>query len=382
MIRVLHFVSKMDRAGQETFIMNVYRHLDRRSIQFNFLCSDSTPGDFDPEISALGGKMFCLPAARRTGGLGRYWDEIGVIAAWLRGHRADYDIIHIHTYHALDVFVHLEAARQAGVQNIVIHSHNTSGPHPAVHRVFRWINSLYSFESAACSAEAGEWLFGRRRVRRGKVRVIYNGIDVKRFAFDPTAADQVKKELGLAGETVVGHVGRFNRQKNHEFLIRVFEEYARIDPASVLLLIGKGELLEEVKAQVDALGLTGRVKFLGSRDDIPRLMSAMDVFLFPSLFEGLPVVLAEAQASGLKCLTPDRIPPREGVIVPELLFHKRLKAPAAEWAKALDAAISADSVERDRANEIVADSKFNIVSAAKEVEALYMELAGRNGRKS
>ena len=366
MIKVLHFVSKMDRAGQETFIMNVFKNIDRSRIQFNFLCSLPDKGDYDDEIKSLGGHIYILPTSNENGKFSKYISEIAVIKNWLENNRDKYDVVHLHTYHALDVWVHLEACRRANVSKVIIHSHNTNAPHPQLHKLMRWICNRYSFTRFACSPEAGIWMYGKRAVDSGKVTVVYNGIDVSEFKYSEETARLYKEELGVAGRTVLGHIGRFNYQKNHEFLLEVFDEYLKKDPGAVLLLIGKGELEDVIKEKAESLKITESVRFLGTRDDIPNLLNAMDCFVFPSHFEGLSVVLVEAQCNGLSIVANNNT--ASEAIISDGLYLLPLESKQ-EWAEKIL------QIAGKRTDNIVAD-KFDIKKTVRLLTEKYFSIVG------
>ena len=369
MVRVLHFVSKMDRAGQETFIMNVMRHIDRKKVGFCFLCSEAGRGDYDDEIMALGGAIYYLPKRNDAGRLSKIRGQIVDLAKWLKDNRDKFDIVHLHTYHNLDVFIHLAACKRAGVENIVIHSHNTCGPHVFVHKVIGMVcRSFYKFKKLACSKVAGEWLFGKRAVRKGEVTVIYNGIDLADFKYSRECAEEIREKLGLTGKIVLGHIGRFSEQKNHEFLMDIFAEYVKAHDDAVLLLIGRGELEDRIRAKAELLGVQSKVRFLGVRDDVKELLQAMDVFVFPSLYEGLSVVLVEVQASSLPVVTNENI--AEETIISDgirLLPIKDVKA----WCDCID-----DLRKTDRAQiRLTKEKEFDINSVAEKMQQIYAELA-------
>lgn len=383
MIRVLHFVSKMDWAGQETFIMNVYRNMNKQRYQFVFLCTDVSPGDFDDEITALGGKLFYLPVNPRTAGVGRYINEITLISEWLMEHKKEFDLVHLHTYHALDVFVHLMACRRAGCRKVVVHSHNTMGAHPLLHFFFRFLDGFFECTRYACSYEAGVWLFGAVKMKRGSIKVIYNGIAPGDYRYNEKTAEKKRRELKLEGRTVIGHVGRFSRQKNHIFILEVFQKYLQINPGAVLLLIGKGELQEEMKKKAGELEIRSNVLFMGAREDIPALLSVMDILLFPSLHEGLSVVLVEAQASGLKCVISAHILPEEENVIPELFTKMDLNENADQWAEALSSALSGSrEVNRSEYCDRMIKSGFNIVKTAEQMEMEYEKIVREEKKQS
>ena len=216
MIKILHCVSVMNRAGQETFLMNVFRIINRDEFLFNFLCTDPAKGDYDEEIISLGGKIFHLDTTRKKGKIANFNYQVKKLSKWLSSHRDQFDIVHVHTYHNLDVLLHLKAAKKAKVK-IIIHSHNSSGPHPFLNKALIPICNRYKHTKFACSKLAGEWLHGRRAVKRGKVTVINNGIDLQKFRYDDLARNEYRKMLGVEDCVVWGHVGRFNYQKNHKF---------------------------------------------------------------------------------------------------------------------------------------------------------------------
>ena len=297
---VLHSVSKMDRAGQETLIMNLFRNIDREKIKFNFLCTDRSKGDYDDEILSLGGKIFYTVPQEKRGVVGmlkaacnlrKTLKEIGP------------DVFHIHTHHALNALLDASAAKLSGVKTVVIHSHNTSALfHLKAHEICKKLLPLVNTRRFACSTEAGYWLFGK-----AKFRLFHNGLNPDDFCFDKEKRDEVRAKLGWEGKKIIGHIGRFNEQKNHRFLIDIFAEIIKTEPSAHLVLIGRGELQDEIKNKVAREALENSVSFLGIRNDIPELYQGMDLFLFPSLFEGLPVVMVEAQTADLPCLVSDTI---------------------------------------------------------------------------
>lgn len=368
MVKILHFVSKMDKAGQETFLMNVYRKIDRSKIKFVFLCTCPQKGDYDDEIRRLGGEIYILPEIEKKGKFIKYIDKIRVLTKWLKENKDKYDIVHLHTYHAMDVWVHLEACRRAKVKKRIIHSHNTQGLQLTLHKIMREVCKFYNFKKYACSKPAGEWLFGEKAVERGEVVVVYNGIDFTKYKCNSALAKEYRQKLGIDDKIVLGHIGRFNYQKNHEFLIEVFAEFKKNHENSVLLLIGRGELENKIREKVNILGLGEDVKFLGIRDDIPQLLNAMDVFVFPSLFEGLGIVLIEAQISKLPVVVSDRVP--EEVIINDHIRRLSLND-VTQWNKEIEALLDTDK------NKIVFNNNiknYDIVSVSRFMENEYKQM--------
>ncbi|WP_117204601.1 glycosyltransferase family 1 protein [Paratractidigestivibacter faecalis] len=297
-IRVAQVVGKMNGGGVETVVMNYYRHIDRSRVQFDFLVdADSTLVPRE-EIESLGGRVFEISPYQHVlkyqRGLQRLFKQEG------------WKIVHSHI-NALSVFP-LRAAKKAGVPVRIAHSHSTSGKGEYVKNTLKAMlktqANRYPTHCFACGKRAGEWLFGKDT----NFDIIYNAIDLDRFSFDAEARAQVRADLGLVDDQfAIGHVGRFTAQKNHRFLIDVFEQVAKCCDDAILLLVGTGEDEDSIRIKVTERGLADRVKFLGQRDDVDRLYSAFDVFVLPSLYEGLCVVGVEAQAAGLPCLFSDAI---------------------------------------------------------------------------
>ena len=288
----------MDGGGVEQVVMNYYRHVDHKKIQFDFLVCEGSGMVPRDEIEQLGGCVLMVPGYKNLPGYMRALERLFREERW--------PIVHSHV-NALSVFP-LRAAKRAGVPVRIAHSHSTSGrgelARNAVKDALRPLANVYPTHRMACSRYAGEWLFGRG----SDFEVLYNAIDLSRFSFDPDERAEVRAELGLAeGRLAILHVGRFTEQKNHRFLLDAFAEVAHRRPDAALLLAGEGGLRAEVERRVGELGLSGRVAFLGQRADVERLYSAADAFVLPSLYEGLPVVSVEAQASGLPCFLSDAI---------------------------------------------------------------------------
>ena len=297
--RVLHVVPNMNVGGLETFIMNIYRNIDRDKIQFDFLEHYIEPSVYDKEIEKLGGKIYHF-SLRNDNNIFKYIIELN---KFFKEHK-EYKIVHCHmsSINAI-LFV---VAKFHGIKIRIAHSHNTTTEKTVKGFIKKICASFVKYTSTvnfACSSEAGDYLFGSKGYT-----VIPNAINLNEFKFDIKAREKIKTELGIENKTVIGHVGRFSLQKNHEFLIDLFYNYQLENHDSVLVLVGTGELLERIKDKVRKLGIEDKVLFLGVRKDVNKLYSAFDLFVFPSLFEGLGIVLIEAQVNGLTCLVSDNIP--------------------------------------------------------------------------
>ena len=303
MIRILHVVTRMDRAGQETFIMNLYRHIDKTQIQFDFLCTSPQKGDFDEEIRSLGGKIYCLPENIIKI---PHLHNLGIILCYKNffTQHPEYQIIHFHNYHAFSVLVQLIGAKLGKVQHIIVHSHNTFAPNPNIHKIIKPLLNIFNIKRFACSAPAGKWMFGNT-----DYQILNNGIEIENYIFNKDDRKKFREEIGVDESVkLICHIGRFNYQKNHKFLIDIYKDICSFDKDIRLLLIGRGELEEEIRKYAHALGILDQIIFCGIRADIPAILSGCDLFILPSLFEGLGIVLIEAQTNGIPVICSDTIP--------------------------------------------------------------------------
>ena len=363
MVRVLHIVTNMDRGGLETMLMNYYRHMDREKIQFDFLEHRRDRAAYDDEIESLGGRIFRLPRLNPLSS-----DYFHALNAFFAAH-PEYRIVHSH----LDCMsaYPLCAAKNAKVPVRIAHAHSTSQDRNWK-LVFKLISkkliSLYTTDLFACSADAGEWMFGTK-----DVHILPNAIDIERYAFNLLIRNQTKKALGLDDAFVIGHVGRFSAVKNHSFLTDVFAQIKRKEPNSKLLLVGAGSEMQAVQQKVKALGLGADVIFTGVRNDVANLMQAMDVFVFPSLYEGLGIVLIEAQAAGLPCVVSDTIP-REAYLT-DLVTAEKLSSSVEKWAEKI--LKKRDFPRTDRRDEIAAHG-FDITTEAVKLQEFYINAYEQN----
>jgi glycosyltransferase involved in cell wall biosynthesis len=302
-IRVAQIMGKWLGGGVEAVVMNYYRNIDRSKIQFDFICDeDSTNIPYD-EIKKLGGKVILIPQYQKVF---KYHKKLKQVLK-----EENYKIVHSHI-NTLSVFS-LFAAKCARVPVRIAHSHSTTNKKEwkknLMKQALRPFSKKYATDYFACTEHAGRWLFGDRTFERGKVSIINNAIDLDIFKYDEKLRKEKRKKLKIKDDTlVVGHIGRFVAQKNHTFLIDIFNELHKKKKNSILLLIGQGPLMDEIKEKVEILGISDSVKFLGQRDDVNELYNVMDLFLFPSLYEGLGMVLIEAQANGLPCIASTEVP--------------------------------------------------------------------------
>lgn len=358
MIRVLQIVTNMRRGGLETMLMNYYRHIDRSKIQFDFLVHRDYESDYDNEILELGGKIY----------------HISRLIPWSRsyqkklqkffGEHSEYKIVHVHQDCLSSVA--LKCAKKSGIPIRIAHSHNSNQDKNWKYLIklyyMRFIPK-YATDLFACGTAAGDWMF-----RGNSYTLVRNAIDSEKYCYFPMKAKQIRKQLGLSNAIVIGHVGRFNLQKNHSFLIDVFAECKKINSNVKLLLVGEGEEEQKIKKKVIEKGLKDDVIFTGSRSDVDDLMQAMNVFVFPSLYEGLPLTMIEAQASGLHCVISDKVP-KECIITDELVSYCSLEESPSKWAK-----IIIEQIEFPRLNNIqdIKAAGYDINSEAKKLEEFYL----------
>lgn len=300
-MRVAQIVGKMNNGGVEAVVMNYYRHIDRSKVQFDFIVDEDSTYIPREEIESLGGRVYIVPPYQK---LNRYMSALIKIFK-----ENQYKIVHSHI-NTLSVFP-LYAAKKAGIPVRIAHNHSTAAPGEWKKNILKYtlrpFAKVYATHYAACSRYAGEWLFGKKSMECGKVTIFNNAIDLDKFKFDENVRNEVRKELGLEGKFVIGHVGRFCYQKNQEFLIDVFEEVYKQNHNAVLMLVGDGPDRKKIEEKVN-INLKTRVLFLGNRNDVNRLYQAMDVFVFPSRYEGLGMAAVEAQLCGVRTVMSDRVP--------------------------------------------------------------------------
>ena len=358
-IRVAQIIGKWVGGGVEAVVMNYYRHIDKSKIQFDFICdNDSTNIPYD-EIESMGGKVILIPPYQK---MFKYHKELKKVLK-----DGNYKIVHSHI-NALSVFS-LFAAKRAKVPVRIAHSHSTTNKKEwkknLVKQVLRPFSKLYATNYMACSELAGRWLFGNKAFNKGRVYILNNAIELDKFMYDKAIRDNKRKELGINSNTlVIGHVGRFVEQKNHRFLIDIFNEIKKKNNDSVLLLIGQGPLMDEMKNKVKILGLDSAVKFLGQRSDVNELYNVMDLFLFPSLYEGLGMVLIEAQTNGLFCLASTEVP-KIAKVIDNVKFIS-LKENASTWCSNIE------TIGRSIDLKTIKDSGYDIVTEAEKLEQKYI----------
>ena len=360
-IRVLHFVSTLSRgSGVMSVIMNYYRHIDRDKVQFDFLHFIACEDSYMEEIRELGGKIYCIDKP------GSSFQSIKQLNSFFRLHAGEYTWLHNHEVYL--TFLLRPIAKRYGLEKFIVHCHATKYSDKTLNAVRNRILCLpirlMKVERFACSEAAGKFLYGEKMLKAGKVFIMHNAIDCEKFRFRPEVRERLRKEMGLEGKFVIGHVGRFERQKNHEFLIEVFAEVKKRRPESVLLLVGEGSLRPDIEYKVKSLYLEESVYFYGQCENVADLYQIMELFVLPSMYEGAPVSLVEAQLNGLFCIVSDAIT-KESNYTSRVLYLP-IHTPKKLWA---DSCINAEH------NRSIYDNSPNafpdIKSEASKVELYY-----------
>ncbi len=364
---VLVLITLMDRAGAETMMMNYLRNIDRTRFQLDFLINRQEKADYEDEIEQLGSHIYRMSPIF-PGKFRKYQKEFEL---FLKEH-SQYQIIYSHLEERS--FLAMRVAKKMGIPMRIVHAHSVPKhwnlKYPVRLYFRKKLSGLYTHK-AACGTAPARWLFGSE----AGVQIIKNAVDTKHFHFCQATKSKERKQLKIGDDTlVVGHIGRFTYEKNHEYLIRIFAEVQKRNPDSVLLLIGGGKPKEEIvqkqkiRAYVTELGLDGRVLFLGIRSDIANLMQAMDILVMPSRSEGFPMTLVEAQAAGMRCLVSDAVP-YEADITKEMQFAS-LEAEPAEWADKI-LSFCHTELNRDEMCCKIQNAGYDIHSAVREMELLF-----------
>lgn len=362
-IRVLNLFTIMNRGGAETMVMNYYRNIDRNKIQFDFLVHRDEEGAYEKEILELGGRIYRMPAIYPKN-FSLYKKKI---KKFFKEH-TEYKIIHSHMSE-LGYFAFKEA-KQQNIPVRICHAHNA--PHDfdlkmIVRNYFKHAMMPYITHMFTCGKEAGDWLFGKRN--SSNVIMLNNAVNAKKFMYDFELSKKLKKDMNLENKFIIGHIGRFNKQKNHIFLIDIFNEIQKLDKSARLILVGMGEEENRIRNKVKLLKLEEKVNFLGVRSDISELMQVFDVFLFPSLYEGLPVTLIEAQAAGLPCVISDII--TDQCIITNMVEKVSLDKSAIQWAEEL--VEFKNFAKRKKTFDLIIKNKFDIKENALWLTDFYLK---------
>lgn len=369
-IRVASVIGRYIGGGVEAVTINYYRNIDKNKVQLDFICDEDSTNIPYEEIERMGGKVIIIPSYSKPF---KYHKALKRVLK-----EGNYKIIHSNI-NTLSVFS-LFAAKCAGVPVRIAHSHSTTNKKEKkknlMKQILRPFSKVFATDYMCCSELAGRWLFGNKEYDKGNVYLLNNAIDLDKFKYNESLRKKKRKELSIKDNTlVIGHIGRFVAQKNHDFLIDIFNEIHKKNNNSILLLAGQGLLMEDIKNKVKELNLEDSVKFLGQRNDANELYQAFDVFLLPSLYEGLPVVGVEAQAAGLLCYLSDDMTKETKVL--DITKFMSLNNTPEEWANNI-----LDDVKKykriDTSKEMTAKN-FNIKEEAKKLEEYYLNLYNNGG---
>ena len=373
-IRILHVFRKMDLGGAETLIMNLYHEIDRSEIQFDFVVHVPEKGALDDEIRAMGGKIYVAPMYNIV--------NYPVYTAWwhrfLTEH-PEYTLVHGHI--GSSAAVYLKTAKTLG-RYTVAHGHNTRdtifNPTECLFRIMSFPTRYVADHFFCCSRQAGVDMYGKKVGMSDRCEVLRNAIRVEKYQFTQETRERVRRGMHIADEIcVVGHVGRMTRQKNHDWILEVFRAFHRLHPASQLWLIGKGELEEKLKKKTAEMGLKDSVLFLGTTQRVQDYLQAMDLFLFPSRFEGLGNVLIEAQAAGLPCVVSEAIQD-EAVLSTDRVARLELSQDVQVWAETVENYINKGKEQRAQQAENVIEAGFDFRQTAGKLADFY-RLHAKNG---
>jgi glycosyltransferase involved in cell wall biosynthesis len=368
MKRILHVVSSLaDDSGVMHVVMNYYRYIEKKKINFDFLYFKEFDHSFKNEIISYDGRCFLLPrpslSSRRI-----YKD-------FFKENAKNYDAIHLHPTF-LNMFI-LPLAKKYGIKNRIVHSHTTMYSDKFFSSIRNFFFNLPLRHNAnwyfGCSIAAGDFLYGKKRfLKDGKSFLINNAINVDRFVFDVEQREKIRNEYNIKDSILIGHVGRFTEGKNHLFLIEIFNEFVKLKPNAKLMLIGNGNLRDRIKEKIKYYNLEDSVIFTGQVKNVNDYLNALDIFVMPSLYEGLPIVGVEAQTNGLPIVLSDSITREVGLVN---YRYASLDNSAENWAKEiLDLYLEASSFDRINALEIITAKGFNIKNEAQKLETIYSEI--------
>lgn len=358
-IRILYINGgTMDMGGISSYMMNYYRHFNKDVVQIDFVVHGKG-GAYDEEIRSYGGNVFHIPTKKEN-----FLENIKQLKKIMKN--GNYQIVHSH----MDGMngVALKLAKDSGIKVRISHSHNTSyltnnKIKMAVHELIKKTIPRYATQLWACSDAAGKWLYGNK-----EFKVIPNAINITKFEFDIEARNAIRKKLQIEDKYVIGHIGKFEYQKNHDFLISIFADIAYQNPSATLVLVGDGSRRKNIEEKVRDLKLADRVIFLGQRTDVDKLFNIFDVFVLPSNFEGLPVVAVEAQANGLKCVCASTI--TEEINVTGNVTFIGLNDSVEKWESTI-----CKRQQRDDAAPIkVANQGYSILIESRKLEKEYINL--------
>jgi glycosyltransferase involved in cell wall biosynthesis len=371
-IRVLQVTTVFKAAGIESFIMNMYRNIDRSKVQFDFMVMRNEEEFYDEEIKQLGGKKFTISSSARNVFV-KVLKESMELYKFLQ--KNPYEIIHIHYTTPLRAF-YILAAKRAGVKIRIYHSHSAevSGKSKIKQFIYNWLRKCignWGTHNFACSEVAAQWMFSQEILASKRYKVIYNGIDVNKFQFNLEDRNAVRRKLRIEDRYVIIHTGRFLEQKNHRFILEVFKELKSKCSDAYLLLLGSGDLFENIQQLVKQYNLENDVCFLGVRPDVNRYLSAADCYIMPSLYEGLPVAAVEAECADLPCVFSTNI--TDEVALTERVTFLSLDEQITKWC---DVLLKYRNLERRNVSDKIVECGYDVKSVAEYLQKFYIDKHG------
>lgn len=364
-MRVLHIVSNVSvRNGIMSVIMNYYRHIDTNNIEFDFLYFDDREFEYKSEIEKMGGKVYKVNRSRNPLKL------FMQINKFVKDNINNYQVIHIHEVYLISALIGIK--NKSNNLRIISHAHATKF---SENRLKAIRNKIMSIPNAfipdyllACSEDAGMAIFGKKFKNIG--HIMNNAIDISKFYPNNEERKTLRNQLKIEDKYVIGHVGNFNIQKNHEFLIDVFNELQKDKDNVVLILVGDGELRKNIIEKCERLGISDKIIYLGTRNDVNKIMNVFDCFVFPSIYEGLGIVLIEAQATGIPCVFSDVVP-KEANIIKENNTTISLKSNLKVWSKAI---IDSQNKKLKNPKKRIQDAGYDINIEAKKMQEFYKKI--------
>ena len=363
-IKIAQVIGKWVGAGAENVVLNYYRFIDKDKFKFDFICeSDSTNIPYET-INKLGGKVILVSPYENTS---KYIKDLTEVLK-----KGKYDIVHSHT-NALS-YLALKAAKKAKIGVRIAHSHNSSiklEQDQLLKNIYKILLKQNATDYFACNEESGKFLFGEKEYNNGKVFIISNAIEVDKYKFNKKTRIKKRKEMDLEQDNlVIGHVGRFVSQKNHEFLLDLFKAIHDKEPKARLILCGQGPLMTGIRDKAYGMGIYDDIKFLGQVNDVEKYYQAMDLFVLPSFYEGYPLTLVEAQAAGLPCFASNDVG-EETKLLDSTTFLS-LSSPVRIWKKQIMDVI--EDFNRIDTSSIVKEKGYDIEVEVKKLEEKYLEL--------
>ena len=363
MLKVLAVGMTGGIGGVETFMTNLYQYIDHQEVHMDFLVHEEIAPHYTEIIKQYGdGEIYRVTGIKKNPL--RYIKEI---AKFYGSHQ--YDIIHLNECGASYCIYILPVFFQQTTK-LIVHSHNGNSNRSRSHRIFRMIQNCRVDAQWTCSDLAAEWMFGKKRIRKYGCMMIHNGIAIDNYVFSEESRKKKRNELDLPEECIVlGSIARFEEQKNHKKIVDIFNEFHRLNPNSVLLLVGQGRLMKEIQDKVNTLGLNDSVRFLGVRNDVGELLQAMDVFLLPSLYEGLPFVAIESQAASLPMVVSKAV--SDQISITDLIYRVDLEAENCIWVGAINDALSNTCRNNAKYAQILRENGYDIRNTANVVLQQY-----------